>query len=129
MSGCVAVAAHHRSTRLRQSELRPDHMNDALPWAIQIEQRNSKLLTVCFELAHLLRGHLVKAGQRSAGSGNRVIHGREGSVRPADSEAPPAQLSECLRRRYLMDEMKVDIKNSRRIRLGYYDMGVPNFVV
>ena len=55
----VAVAAGDRHPRLRQPELRPDDVDDALRAAVEIEQRDAVLAAVALERRqHVLRHHV-----------------------------------------------------------------------
>jgi len=61
--GRVAVSAHDRHPRLRQTQLRHDHVHDALALAVDALQRDAELLAVGFQLIELFGGDLVDDGQ------------------------------------------------------------------
>ena len=51
-----------------------------------------------------------------------MVLGRDGEVRPAQLAAGEAQAFKCLRRRHLVDQMKVD---EEEVRLGVGSFAVP----
>ena len=66
--GRVAVAADDRHARLRQSQFRPDHMDDALVAVVQIVKADAEILAV------------LPQACRSAGGEISSAIGRRGSV-------------------------------------------------
>src|SRR5262249_9918990 len=81
--GCVAVATNESTARLRESKLRTYDVNDSLPGTVQIVQGHSEFSAVLGQCPDLIRSHFIKAGKRSAGSRNGMVHRRESSVGPA----------------------------------------------
>ncbi len=93
----VAVAADDRHARLRDAELRADHVDDALAAAARRVQRDAELLAVAAQRLELLLGELVGAGRRSSarcGPSSRAS-GRAGARggRPGAAPRTPAPTS------------------------------------
>ena len=114
--GRVRVAAHDRHARLRQPELRPDDVDDALVRVAEPVERDAELAAVVLELADLRGGHLVEDRQVARRRRNGVVGGRDGPLGVPDAEAAPAQAGERLRARDLVDEVKVDREHARARR-------------
>ena len=114
----VRVAADDRHARLSQSELRADHVHDALPGVAHRVQPDAELGGVLAQRLNLRAGdrvgdRAVRAGERHAGAGDAgrrhvVVLGGDGQVRAAYLAARRAQAVEGLRARDLVDEVQVD---------------------
>src|SRR5438105_2882361 len=85
----VAVAADHRHTRLRQTLLGTDDMDDALLIAVEAEVRDAELAAVRLELLDLCGSDLVEDRQRARRGGRAVVRRTEGEVRAAHFQAAP----------------------------------------
>src|SRR5262249_28077479 len=121
MRGRVAVAADHRAAGLRQAELGSDDVDDALFRAVEIKQRHAEFFAVDGERADLVGGDFVEAYEGAAGRRNRVIHCSESFVCTPNLQATLLQAGEGLGGGYFVDEVDIDIKNSRGVGFGYYD--------
>ena len=62
--GRVAVAADHGHAGLRQAQLRPDDVHDALMARMHAVVRDAELLAVLFQLRDLIGGDRIEDGQR-----------------------------------------------------------------
>jgi hypothetical protein len=128
----VAVAADDRRARVRQAQLRADHVDDALACVPHREERDRELAAVALEGAHLLgrrplgpRAPPVRAEPRR----DRVIHRRHRPLRPPHADAARAQLGEGLRRGHLVDQVQVDVQDGGRLRrLRRHEVRVPDLV-
>ena len=109
MSRGVAVAAHDRHAGLSQSQLRADHVNDALFGIAHRMQPNAELRTVAPQRLHLCPRHRV--GDRLVDVDRRhiVVLGGDSQVAPSDGATGKAQTVECLRACHLMNEVQVDV--------------------
>src|SRR3989344_4273665 len=126
----VAVAAYNCFTRLREAELRPDDVHDALMLALEVVQDDAVFLAVVGEHLHLLLRERVEPGELVAiDRRHRVVHRADREVGPADGEPAHVQSGEGLRGSDFMDEVQVDVQNGG-LAFGLADhMGVPNLVV
>src|ERR1700722_333052 len=124
----MAISADNGHSRLRQPQLRTDHMHDALVRRIHIKQADSELLAITLQGCDLLRRDQI--GDRSSArlSGNVVIYGGYGALPFPYLGSGLAQSLKSLRRSYFMHEMHVDIQDGRA-RLGLsHDMSAPDFL-
>ena len=108
MRGRVAVAADHRHAGLRQAQLRPDHVDDALAVAVHAQAADAEFGAVGLELRELLGGDLIHDGQRAVGGRNAVIGRGDGEIRTPHLQAALAQSLEGLRRSDFMNQVQVD---------------------
>src|SRR5207249_2244937 len=99
------------------SQLRPDHVYDALALAMDSLERNAELLAIGFELIELLRSDLVHNGQRAVRGRDAVVGCGERQIRPPHFQAPLAESLESLRRGDFVHQMQVDIEQRRSSRL------------
>ena len=91
----VAVAAGDRHPRLRESELRADHVDDALMTARQVEQPDAVLAAVTLERRQHVLGHHVEEGPPLIERRDDVIDGAEGALGHRD---PPARARAACRK-------------------------------
>ncbi len=127
----VAVAADDRHPRLRQTLLRPDHMDDALVEAGDRKIGDAEFLDVAFQGLDLQQriGFVDPRHARAAVGGRDVVVGdREGLVGTADAAAGELQPFKGLRRRHLMDQVKIDVDQVGACALRGDDMGIPDLV-
>ena len=122
----VRVAADDRHARLRQPELRADHVHDALAPAAGRVERDAELVAVPLERLELLRRELVH--RRVVAGGDVVIHRRERQVGPAHPAAGEAQALERLRRGDLVDEVQVDVEQVGQALRALHEMALPDLV-
>ena len=78
--GCVRIATDNRHTRLRESELRPDHVHDAVFLIAHRKDAQTKLLGIATHNAHLFGGNRI--GDRLVDVLRRdvVVLGDEGQI-------------------------------------------------
>ncbi len=128
----VAIAADHGRSRLRQSQLGCNHVDDSLPLAAQTMKLDSELAAVGFDLSDLGGGLRVNEGELAvgpAGGRHRMIDGGDGALGPAHAKAALAQHVECLRRGDLVDEVEVHIEHRGRLRrLGRDEVRIPDLL-
>ena len=122
----VRVAADDRHARLRDPELGPDHVHDALAAAAGRVERDVELLAVAPERLELLRRELVH-GRVVAGD-DVVVHRRERQVWPASPAAGDPQPLEGLRRGDLVDEVQIDVEQFRPALLAWHEVALPDLV-
>ena len=125
--GGMAVAADHRHAWLRQPQLRPDHMDHALPVAANAETANAEFGAVGFQLRELFGGDLVGDRQRAIGSGDAVIGRSDGEIGTPDLQTALAQALKRLRRRDFMNQMQIDVEQRRSAGLLVNYVRVPEF--
>ena len=104
----VAVAAGDRHARLRQSELRPDHVHDPLVVAVERPQRNARFAAVALERRGHLLGHQIEEGALPRAGRHDVVDGPERAVRIRDLPSMLPEHVEGLRRRHFVDEVEAD---------------------
>ena len=109
MGGGVGIAAHDEHSGLGQPELWTDDVDDALPPASDLMQGDTLPAAVLGQHLHLLARKLVRCTRAAAG-GDVVVHRRERQIGPSDVPSCQPQPFERLRRRDLVDQMEVDIK-------------------
>ena len=120
----VRVAAHDGHARLRDAELGPDHVHDALPAVAEPVVRDAELLDVAGQGVELLPCDLVLDGAREFPRGHVVVGRRNRAIGPAHAAPCKPQALECLRARNLVDEMQVDIE-----QVAAECMIIPDFLV
>ena len=124
----VAVAARDGHAGLGQPELRADDVHDALPPAVEVEERHAEVLRV----AHHVHGHLLgeRIGVRPRLGRGRddVVERGEGALGHAHAKPELAQHRERLRRGHLVDEVKPDEELGLAGRQRPDGVGVPNLV-
>jgi hypothetical protein len=128
MRARVAVAAHDGHPGLGQAQLRSDHVDDALSRRAKPVERDAELAAIGLELGHLRGGHRVQDRQPPIMRRHRMVRRRDGLVGAAHPEAAGPKPGECLRARHLVDEVKVDRKDRRGIRLLGDQVVVPDLV-
>ena len=111
----VAVAADDRHAGLRDAELRPDDVDDALAVGAERVDRDPELVAVALERLDLDAAELVLDARRDGRAVGRrvVVGGRERAVGAADRAAGEPQPVERLRARHLVDEVQVDVQQAR----------------
>jgi hypothetical protein len=128
MSARVAIATDDRHAGLSQAKFRTDYVNDTLLGGVDIKQLNTKLTAVSPERIDLLSSDCVGDGQAAIRSGDVVIDRTESEIRASHSSAGISQPLERLRRRYLVNEMKIDVKKNRLAGGFMNDVSSPQFV-
>ena len=89
--GGVAVAAGDRHARLRQPQLRADHVDDALVAAVEIEQPDAVLAAVPLERGEHVLGHHVEERPPLIARRDDVIDGADGALRASPRASPRAR--------------------------------------
>ena len=121
----VRVAADDQQPGLCEAELRTDDVNDALAGVAHAVQLDALAPAVLLERRHLALGHLIGCGP-PADRGDVVIHRGDRQVGPADTSLGEPQTLERLRRRHLMNEVKVDIEQVRFAVPGRHHVVIPD---
>ena len=120
----VRVTTDDHRTRLSESELRTDHVHDALVPVTHPEQRDAELLGVTTHRLHLRGRQLVLDRQEPADLVGRrrhvVVHRGERQIGTTDRAAGDTQALERLRRGDLVHQMEVDVEQIR-LALGTAD--------
>ena len=120
----VAVAADDRHPRLRQAELRADHVDDPLPAAAGREERHAELRAVPAQGIQLRLGERI--GHRPVLGRDVVIHRRERQIGPPDLPAGEPETVEGLGRGDLVDQVQIDEEDGR-LPLGLgHEMPLPD---
>src|SRR5258707_2388989 len=78
--GGVAVAADDGLPRLRDTQLRPDDMYDALLLAVHVKQADAGFAAIFVERLKLQAGGGVDEWTRAVGGGGRVGHTPAGEI-------------------------------------------------
>ena len=112
----VAVAADHRHARLRQSQLRTDHMHDALLVAAQRITVDAEVLAILDQLLHLRGRDLIHDRQPARRGRRAVVRGRDRQIRPPHLQPARAQPVEGLRRRHFVHQVQIDIEQRWSVR-------------
>jgi hypothetical protein len=129
----VAVAADDRVARLRDAQLRPDDVHDALPLRAQRVQLDAEVGAVLLQLGDLRGRGVVQDGDLPllvpGRRGRGVIHRRHGALGAPHLQVALAQPREGLRRGDLVDEVQVDVQDGRRVgRRGAHEVRVPDLL-
>ena len=124
----VTVAADDRHARLRQTELGPDHMDDALGATAEVEKADARLAHVALESRQHVFGHHVHERPPLIARRNDVIDRRDRALRKPDLPPARAQHVERLRGSDLVDQVQAD--EQLRLPVGQFADGVeiPDFL-
>ena len=127
--GRVAVAAHDRHPRLREPELGPDHVHDALSRRAHGVEADAELGAVRRQHLHLLPAEIGSATgwwMFSVGTlWSIVATVRSGRRTGATGQA---QAVERLRRRDLVDEVEIDVEEVGLALVVADDVAVPHLL-
>ena len=104
----MAVPASYCHARLRETQFGPDDVHDPLPVAVQPGGADPELAAVAFEGGHHLLGQVVGEGPRLVQRRNDVVDRPVGPLRAGNTDAPPPQHVERLRRGDFMDQVEAD---------------------
>ena len=124
----MAVAADDGHARLSQSQLRADHVHNALIGRIHIEQRHAEIFAVLLQSLNLPRRNGIGDGRAARLGRNIVIHGRDRAMGLTHLAASYAQSLECLRRSDLVHQMQIDVEQRQLSGGNTDDVLVPDFV-
>src|SRR5229473_677999 len=105
MRAGVTVAADDRRARLRQSQLRPDDVHDALFRGIDIEKRNAEFAAIIPQRLDLFGCNRIGNGQTSISGRNVVVYRSHRQLWAAHTTACSTQTVECLGRGDLVNKM------------------------
>ncbi len=108
VGGRMRVAADDRHPGLRQAQLRPDHVHDALPCVAEPVVRHAELGDVALERVELRLRDRVGVRSRELPGRHVVVGGGDRAVDAPHAAAGGAQAVEGLRARDLVDEVQVD---------------------
>ena len=122
----MAVAAGNRHPRLRNAKLRPDHVDDALEPAVEVEERHAGLAAVAFERREHVLGHDVHERPPLIARWHDVIDRRDRPAGKPNLPAPRPQHIEGLRARDFMHQMQTNEELGLAVRKFSDGMGVPN---
>jgi hypothetical protein len=125
----VAIAADKGRARQREALLGPDDVDDALALVELVEIFEPEQLSVLGEIRDLRRAFRIRVGQVAIGGRYIVVDHAESLLRRAHLAASEAQSLECLRARYLVHEMAIDVDETGPVRLLVHQMVVPDLVV
>ena len=138
VGGGVRVAADDRHARLGETELRADHVHDALVVVAERVQPHPELGAVAAQRLDLRTRRGVGDGEqvataeaeRRVGVPGRgvVVLGREGQVGTAHPAPGEPQPVEGLRAGHLVQQVQVDVEQIRLTRGGPYDVRVPDLL-
>src|ERR1700687_2116447 len=94
----MTIPANDRHSGLREAQLRPNDMNDALSRASQVVKSYAEFLAVMGQDLHLFLSYGVVAGPRALPGRNVVGHGCDRAVGAPHLPAVEPQAIECLGR-------------------------------
>ena len=69
---------------LRDAQLRADDVDDALIFAVHVEEAHADFAAIFLERVELQLGVLVENGERAIGGGNGMVHHRESEIGTAN---------------------------------------------
>ena len=129
----MTITADDRLAGLRSAEFGTDDVHDSAVVAVESVQLEAELAAVVLHRDDLsgrtFSNDFQVLERPDRGRRRRMIHRAEGQVRPADAQSLVAQQRKRLRRRYLVDEVEVDIQDRGRVRrLVFDEMGGPDFL-
>ncbi len=108
--GSVGIAADDDGARQGQPQLRPDHVDDALPAMAGAEARDCRVVAVLPQRVHLRHAHRVGAGDAVTVGGDVVVHRGNNQPGPANAPALDPEAFECLWRSDLVHQVQVDVE-------------------
>ena len=124
----VAVAADDRHARLAQPLLRPDDVDDALVDAVDREIGDAELLHIALQGVDLQPRFRVVDAAAAIARRHVVVGHRHRRVGPANLAAGELQPFEGLRRRDLVDQVKIDVDQVGAFALRGDDVVLPDLV-
>ena len=124
----VAVAAHNRHPRLRQPQLRPNHVHDPLIGRIHVEESDTEFFAVSLQGRNLLGRNQIGNGSSSRLGWNIVIDSGYGARGLAHFSSRDSQTIESLRRSHFMHQMKIDIQDRRPAARLRDQMRIPDLL-
>ena len=124
----MRIAADDRRAGQGEALLGPDDMHDALADIVHAEIIDAEIGRVLFQGLDLNAALLVVDALRTVGGGHIMVGDREGRFRMPDLAAGGAESFECLRARYLVNEVAVDIEEASAVLLSINQMSVPDLV-
>ena len=124
----MRITAHNGHSRLGNTKLRADDVNDAL---ISISERvnaDTKFLCVIAQGINLQFRDWIGNGLINIQRWNIVIFRRQSQIRAADFSAGKTQAIECLWASYLMNQVEVDIQQIGFTRCAANHVIIPNLL-
>src|SRR5579884_2170434 len=79
----MAIATDNGHARLREAKLGTDDVDDSLPRAVEIVERDAEFLAVLRQDLHLFERDLVGDWERPRPRRDIMVHGGDGQVRSA----------------------------------------------
>src|ERR1044072_6979400 len=128
MRARVAIAANDRHARTSESELWSNDVNDALFGRVDVVELNAKLVTVSAQWLDFISGNSVSDRKTAIGGRNVVIDRGESEIRASHLAACLAQTVKRLRRRHLVNEVQIDVKERALAARFAHDMRLPEFI-
>ena len=123
----MTVAADNCHAGLREAKFRSDDVNDTARRAIDSMQRDAKCTRIFFQLMDLFCRQLIGNHPARKDCRDAVIDCRNRFVWTPNGELTISQSCECLRRRHLMNKVKIDVQNCRRFGFLRNNMRIPDF--
>ncbi len=123
----MAVAAYDCHPGLRETQLGSDYVHDALFGRAEVEQAHPELAAVAAHHFDLRRRIGIGDRLGAVGGRNVVILGAEGAVERAHPASAVAQGLEGLRRRHLVHQVQIDIKQGGFAGLLADHVALPDF--
>src|SRR5271170_3956294 len=123
----MRVAADNRHAGLCDTELRTDHVDDALVLRIDVVELDAKVSAVLAQGMNLFGRYLIRDDEAMVFDRRHIVVDRgHAAIGPADGAASESQSLKGLRRRDLVDQMEVDVQD-RRFAFGRGDyVGIPD---
>lgn len=134
MSCSVRVSTNRDTSWKSKSLFRSNNMDNSLTFIGHSKVFEPEIFDVLFELQHLCStGSLFNKSRdinqlRSVFGGNIVIDRRQGAIRSADAAPGKSQAFKGLRRRHLVDQMAIDVEQTRQ-SIIFNNVIIPNLVV
>ncbi len=128
VGGGVAVAADNGHARQADAQLRADDMHDALADVEDRDVGDPERGHVALQGFDLDAAVLLLDAGAAVGGGDVMVGDGNGRVRPPHLSAGHAQAIEGLRARDLVDEVAVDIEDTRAVGQPLHNVAVPDLV-
>src|SRR5262245_30086908 len=129
MRGCMTVSASYDQSRLSDSKLRTDHMDNSLVRMIQSEKSNPEFFAIFFQRFDLNSGNRIRDRQVPAPGRNVMIRSRKSSFGASHFTTCQSQSFKRLSCGYLMNQVRIHIEDRSFARLLVYDVLLPDLLI
>ena len=124
----VRVTAGNGCSRLGDTLLRPDDVDDTLLAGRAVEERDAELRAILPQRVHHLLRQWIGVRLGELVGRDDVVDGRKGTVRHRYLETEVTQHAEGLWAGYFMNQVKIDVEQIRFTIGARDDMVIPNLL-